>query len=465
MSTASTSKPRGGLECTDVHSTSSQGLTGVADGSSPDSSPCPRRIRTAAGGGGDGGDESDEDGGSSSSSSSSSSDATLSDLPRGNRGPSSARWDWLDSSTSSSTGSDVSRRGSPPPPPPPFPAAVVEPVASSLCCGSAPPPAEGGDDAAAGGVLRREVLDLLESGQAALRSASEDCVGGTYLIVDRGSGGALAVWKPRDEEPGAAGNPKGLSQESDMMKDGFQVGSLFRRERAAFVADGGFAGVPETDVVEIPGRLIGRSSNAPVIGSIQRFVRTAGESWDFLPGKFPAAAVRRIALLDLVILNCDRHGGNILVQQSENGAVTGLVPIDHGLVYPASLADLEFEWIMWPQAKTEIDAEEAAWVARLPPPAECVRQLRTAGIEPEAAELAAAAALAVKTGVGLGMTVRELAECWRRPYLTEPSVLEKAISASRREQGDCSLACHICFEELASQLRTCLSEFKSASRH
>ncbi len=50
-------------------------------------------------------------------------------------------------------------------------------------------------------------------------------------------------------------------------------------------------------------------------GSLQFFVAGAEEASDFGPSKFPDEEVRKIAILDLRILNCDRNEGNILVKK------------------------------------------------------------------------------------------------------------------------------------------------------
>lgn len=43
--------------------------------------------------------------------------------------------------------------------------------------------------------------------------------------------------------------------------------------------------------------------------------------------------VRKIAILDILMLNCDRNEGNILVKRERGNRMT-LIPIDHGLCLP-----------------------------------------------------------------------------------------------------------------------------------
>lgn len=78
------------------------------------------------------------------------------------------------------------------------------------------------------------------------------------------------------------------------------------------------------------------------MGSLQLFVTSEGPIENFSPTLFSADEIHKIAVLDLRLLNLDRNACNILVQ-SRVDARTGvetktLVPIDHGLTIPDSLA-------------------------------------------------------------------------------------------------------------------------------
>ena len=72
------------------------------------------------------------------------------------------------------------------------------------------------------------------------------------------------------------------------------------------------------------------------------FVKSEGPIENYSPHMFRTDEVHKIAVLDLRILNLDRNACNILVQ-STTDPTTGekshrLVPIDHGLTIPDSLA-------------------------------------------------------------------------------------------------------------------------------
>lgn len=67
--------------------------------------------------------------------------------------------------------------------------------------------------------------------------------------------------------------------------------------------------------------------------------------------------IHKIAVLDLRLLNLDRNACNILVQNhadpSSGEQRKTLVPIDHGLTIPDSLAIQSFDlaWLDYPQAE------------------------------------------------------------------------------------------------------------------
>lgn len=94
-------------------------------------------------------------------------------------------------------------------------------------------------------------------------------------------------------------------------------------------------------------------------GSLQVYTSHNSSAEDVGYGLIPADQVHRIGVLDVRLLNTDRHAGNILLSFSEEPK-TGrkdevkLIPIDHGLCLPDVLNidnDISFAWMSWPQAK------------------------------------------------------------------------------------------------------------------
>eukprot|EP01103_Thecamoeba_quadrilineata_P021433 TRINITY_DN9859_c0_g1_i1.p1 TRINITY_DN9859_c0_g1~~TRINITY_DN9859_c0_g1_i1.p1 ORF type:complete len:421 (-),score=93.66 TRINITY_DN9859_c0_g1_i1:66-1328(-) len=279
----------------------------------------------------------------------------------------------------------------------------------------------------------------------------EEGEGGSYFIRNS-QGQKLAVFKPVDEDPYSPRNPK--------LKDGRQPleprrgilpGEAVTREVAAYLLDHHhFAGVPLTLRVKI---------NHPhfcgaVEGSIQRYQRHDLASWDIGPGAFEKGDVQRIALLDLRLLNTDRHGGNILVRRVEcgrkklsnnnniyiNRTVNKLVPIDHGMCLPdstLSYEDLYFEWENWPQAKTPFEPTIRKYVEDIDLWAE-VQVLRGLGIREECIRLMVVTSTLVKVTAARGFSPSAIAQLMRRvaneidldkimPYLSGPAVLSSLL--------------------------------------
>eukprot|EP00252_Welwitschia_mirabilis_P004228 TRINITY_DN1449_c0_g1_i1.p1 TRINITY_DN1449_c0_g1~~TRINITY_DN1449_c0_g1_i1.p1 ORF type:complete len:657 (-),score=112.61 TRINITY_DN1449_c0_g1_i1:331-2301(-) len=219
-------------------------------------------------------------------------------------------------------------------------------------------------------------------------------LGGAYFFRNvRGEN--IAIVKPTDEEPLAPNNPKGFVGKClglPGLKGSVRVGETGIREVAAHLLDHArFAKVPPTILVKIshsifnvnspvmaptPKILDAGAQNQPVskIASFQQFVTHDFDASDHGTSSYSVSAVHRIGILDVRILNTDRHGGNILVKRgtqrdfsrySQVGEVLELIPIDHGLCLPETMDDPYFEWLHWPQASLPFSDEELQYIERL----------------------------------------------------------------------------------------------------
>ena len=113
------------------------------------------------------------------------------------------------------------------------------------------------------------------------------------------------------------------------------------------------------------------TSQIPKLGSFQIFVPSEGPIENFSPNLFAADEIHKIAVLDLRILNLDRNACNILVQQVQD-PITGqttykLVPIDHGLTIPDSLAIQSFDltWLSYDQASEPFSQKTLDYIKNL----------------------------------------------------------------------------------------------------
>eukprot|EP01059_Diplonema_ambulator_P003984 TRINITY_DN13686_c0_g1_i1.p1 TRINITY_DN13686_c0_g1~~TRINITY_DN13686_c0_g1_i1.p1 ORF type:complete len:362 (+),score=134.41 TRINITY_DN13686_c0_g1_i1:66-1088(+) len=285
--------------------------------------------------------------------------------------------------------------------------------------------------------LSDEVMAVIETTER-VTSVDENTVNGTYYVEHEER---VAVAKPADEEAGMAANPNGNGEES--AKNGFTAGKGYIREYLAYHLRG-TANVPETVVMDLPESVFGRRGNKVVKASVQRYVQNDGQSWDCGPALFDVEDCHRIAILDLRVLNCDRHGGNILIRKEPSG--TRLVPIDHGYTFPCSIEDLDFEWQLWKQVRQPLSEESLQYINSINIENE-VRVLVEAGLEKEAIDLFRAANICLKIAANKGLNLYEIASFYRRERINEPSGLELLISECRNAL-DSPSAAEIDFERL-----------------
>lgn len=306
--------------------------------------------------------------------------------------------------------------------------------------------------------LSSTVLDMikstaegLDSGNCPLRSS--EGTGGAYLMQDATGNKHVSVFKPIDEEPMAANNPRGLplSENGEGLKKGTSVGEGAFREVAAYVLDHpkagrrsfsgediGFAGVPPTVMAKcLHTGFNHRESLNVKIGSLQMFMENHGSCEDMGPSSFPVEEVHKISVFDIRMANADRHAGNILVGKDKYGK-TVLIPIDHGYCLPKSFEDCTFDWLYWPQARKpyspdtveyikSLDAEEDIALLKFHGwdlPQDCARTLRIS-------------TMLLKKGVERGLTPFDIGNIMCRETLNEESLIEEIV----QEAEDSVLPC------------------------
>ncbi|KAL6626414.1 hypothetical protein ACP70R_030140 [Stipagrostis hirtigluma subsp. patula] len=214
----------------------------------------------------------------------------------------------------------------------------------------------------------RGVRELIAEAAGAIASGTrlvqaQSGLGGALLLKDGRSGEHVAVIKPLEDAAADAGAPA---------QGGYATKAVLR-EVAAFLLDhDGFASVEPTALIKIS-----RPAMPTTMASIQRFVAHEFDAGELGPSRFSVSSVHRVGILDVRLLNIDRHAGNILVKNppsSHGGAPStsspaplDLVPIDHGLCLPEQLEDPYFEWLHWPQASLPFSDSELEYIASLDP--------------------------------------------------------------------------------------------------
>ncbi|XP_059668277.1 phosphatidylinositol 4-kinase gamma 8-like [Cornus florida] len=272
-----------------------------------------------------------------------------------------------------------------------------------------------------------EVAIAMASGVSPVPATSG--LGGAYILHGR-NGEAIAVAKPMDEEPLALNNPKGFAGPmlgQPGMKRSIRVGETGLRELAAYLLDhGGFAGVPPTALVKISHVAFHVNNSEAIsappykIASLQRFVDHDSDAGDLGPSGFSVASIHRIGILDVRLLNLDRHAGNILVKHGHESYAVGaaeLVPIDHGLCLPESLDDPYFEWLHWPQAGVPFSDSEIEYISNLDPykDAELLRT-EIPSLRESSIRILVLCTILLKGAVAAGLCLADIGEMMSREF-------------------------------------------------
>ncbi|KAG9151922.1 hypothetical protein Leryth_002185 [Lithospermum erythrorhizon] len=278
-------------------------------------------------------------------------------------------------------------------------------------------------------------------------------LGGAYSFRNS-RGECVAIVKPNDEEPFAPNNPKGfvgkvLGQPG--IKHSVRVGETGFREVAAYLLDyNNFAGVPPTALVKVThsvfnvndvvyGNKLQRKKAVSKIASLQQFVPHDFDASDYGTSSYPVAAVHHIGILDIRILNTDRHAGNLLVRRLDKVGrfvEVELIPIDHGLCLPESLEDPYFEWIHWPQSSIPFSEDELEYINMLDPIRDSEMLCSELPMIREAClRVLILCTLFLKQAAVNGLCLSEIGEMMTREFHSgeeEPSELEVVCIQARR---------------------------------
>ncbi len=177
--------------------------------------------------------------------------------------------------------------------------------------------------------------------------------------------------------------------------------------------------------------------SAHVLGSLQELVEHESSAEDMGTALFEVDEVHKIGILDIRLLNLDRHLGNILVVREKRGPSNNrknrlkFVPIDHSHCLPSisSLSDIKFEWAWWPQCSQPFSQKSLDYIASLDAFSDSA-SLRALGLRDDAVVMNLAATLLLKRCVESGLNLREIAEIVQRGGdLNSRSTLERVVES------------------------------------
>jgi len=304
-------------------------------------------------------------------------------------------------------------------------------------------------------------LDLVSKVREGLKyhapELCEEGVSGTYFLKDK-NGKKIAVFKPQDEEGISENNPKRQQAELQLKSSndervspislpikGILPGEAALREVAACLLDREhFYGVPRTQLVKIyhpnDDITITYSLQQPFckIGSLQEFIDNDGCSEDYGFRLYPVNEVHKIGILDIQMLNVDRHSGNILVKKMKNNSlavmnksldqsVLLLTPIDQGYSLPDNLECHWFEWMNWPQSKIPFDDDTKAYISRIDIDRDALMLKKELGIRTECIKTMKITTTLLKKAMDFNLTLYDigLIICRKSSCSNDPSTLEK----------------------------------------
>jgi len=290
----------------------------------------------------------------------------------------------------------------------------------------------------------------------------EDGVGGVYFMKDA-CGSRIAVFKPQDEEPFNANNPKGYHPRRNSLssfKEGILIGEASVREASAFLLDhGSWAGIPPTGLAicehpaffltqEPAGEDVGinvKNQGKKKLGSFQKYVIHDGNTEDkpmaFI-SQLPVDEVHKIAVLDIRLFNTDRHGGNILYRETvddEGNTRHTLIPIDHGYTFPSTLGEAWFVWQHWPQAKQKMSEKTLEYIRELDVEKDIKILLEQypRAFRKEHFRVLRISSMLLKSGAESGLSLFQISNIMCRLDLKKLSLLEQICEqATERSEGN-----------------------------
>lgn len=227
-------------------------------------------------------------------------------------------------------------------------------------------------------------------------------------------------------------------------------GQGYIREVAAYVMDKDhFASVPATTLVETyhpKFSYVNKSIKEKKIGSLQEFVQGVSKAEDLglnFVASFDVSEVHKIVILDLRILNADRHGGNLFYNVSnavlpytflsDGPKALQLIPFDHGSAFPLSpnISVYDWEWYDWPQTSVEMDQKTIDYILALNFDEELARLEAMSILQyfpNRCINLLRCSHMILQAGAKAGLRLKQIAAMIARTEDDKPSVMELLIN-------------------------------------
>jgi hypothetical protein len=171
------------------------------------------------------------------------------------------------------------------------------------------------------------------------------------------------------------------------------------------------------------------SCSSTKVGSLQLFESHKGQMDSYGESKVGSVEMaHKIAIMDLRILNADRHGGNILCRENQDGTFQ-LVPIDHGssLRSICNAAHMDICWLHWSHMKEPVSQATLDYVLNLDTEAD-VAFLEQSHILGNALLYFRASSRLLQDGLKAGLSLYAIALCCYRDDSNDPLGDPKELS-------------------------------------
>ncbi|CAD8067503.1 unnamed protein product [Paramecium sonneborni] len=278
---------------------------------------------------------------------------------------------------------------------------------------------------------------------------------GTYILEDQNHK-PVAIFKPYDEEAFAPNNPRGMraKMNSPGLRQGILSGEGVDREVATYLIDQSsqhYHDVPLTNYVQICHSAFHEAEEykqfqyekIPIKeGSFQLYVKHDDNVGNFGSRLFPSLEARKIAILDIRILNCDRNEENILVRKKKIKQPQGqtrqaydyfLIPIDHGYAFPDSfkICRDELVWYHWGQMTQQFTQEEKYFIDKIDPIKDVQILREKVKLREICLRNTRISTTLLKLGTQADLTIHDISEILYREDPDELSPIEIAISKAQ----------------------------------
>ncbi|CAD8206792.1 unnamed protein product [Paramecium pentaurelia] len=277
---------------------------------------------------------------------------------------------------------------------------------------------------------------------------------GTYILENQNHK-PVAIFKPYDEEAFAPNNPRGMrgKMNSPGLRQGILSGEGVDREVAAYLIDqlsGHYHNVPITNYVQICHPTFHEAEEykqfqhekIPIKeGSFQLYMPHDDNVGNYGSGLYPSMEARKIAILDIRILNCDRNEENILVRKKKLPQANGqtrqsfdyfLIPIDHGYSFPDSfkICRDEVVWYHWNQMTQPFTQEEKLFIERIDVEKDIQMIKEKVQLREICLRNSKIATILLKMGAAADLTIHDISEILYREDPDELSPIEKAVQTA-----------------------------------